>query len=331
MSKIEKKTDKLKKVRVAMVGAGPMANSIHCPSLSSFKDVEIAAICDINTQKLNTTADKFGINKRYTDYEKMIEEVVPDGVYVIGQPYYMYDIWVWCLEQKFNLYIEKPMGLTIHQSEILAYLAEKNKCITQVSHQRRTCPLLVKMKKECLKKGPIYQAVCEFYKCAISPFTAAQDHMMEDCTHSIDTVRWLCGGEVVEIESRCKRIMTPDINWIGATLHFDNGSTGYVINSWASGRRIFRVQMHAPGILVDADIEGKAYLYKDNAATGIEYDTKEVAGSDKIAFGGYLAKNREFIDSIKTGKEKTSSPFRDCLKTMKIANKILAKDLGYHQ
>lgn len=93
--------------------------------------------------------------------------------------------------------------------------------------------------------------------------------MMDDCTHSIDTVRWMCGGEVVGVESECRRIGTPDINWIGITLHFDNGSTGHVINNWASGRRVFRVQMHAPGVCVDADPEDKALLYRDGDAAGV--------------------------------------------------------------
>jgi len=152
--------------------------------------------------------------------------------------------------------------------------------------------------------------------------------MMDDCVHSIDTIRWMCGGEVVRIESECKRIGTPDINWIGATLYFDNGATGYLINTWASGRRVFRVQMHASGIYVDAEPEDKAYLYMGGDYKGIEYDTRSVSGSDqKFVYGGFRAKNREFIDSIKTGKEVTSSPFRDVLKTMRVAEKILANAL----
>jgi predicted dehydrogenase len=55
--------------------------------------------------------------------------------------------------------------------------------------------------------------------------TDGWEAIRDDCVHAIDTVRWMCGGQVVEIESRCKRIGTPDINWIGATLHFDNGPT----------------------------------------------------------------------------------------------------------
>ena len=324
-------------VRVAMIGAGRMANNVHYPSLASFDDVEIAAICDLAEGPLNQTADKYGVQARYSDYRKMVEEIAPDGVYVIGQPHYMYDIWMWCLREGLNLYIEKPMGLTWHQAQMLAHLAEQKGVITQVSHQRRSSPLLVKLRQECLAHGSIVHAACEFYKHGPSPMIGARDHMMDDTTHAIDTVRWMCGGDwrdgpdaqpadVVSIESECKRIGTPDINWIGATLHFSNGATGYVLNSWCSGRRIFRVQMHVPGVAAEADVEGKGYLYAEGKTTGEEYDAREVAGGEQTyVFGGFRAKNREFIDSLRTGREVTTSPFRDCVKTMEIAEKILAQ------
>jgi predicted dehydrogenase len=305
-----------------------MANHVHYPSLASFDDVEIVAICDIDEGRLRATAETYHVEKRYTNYRAMVEERAPDGVYAIGQPHIMYDIWVWCLQQGQNLYIEKPMGITWHQAQALAHLAEEKGVLTQVSHQRRTCPLLVKMRQECLRRGPLTHAVCEFFKCEPTPYVQARDHMLDDCTHAIDTVRWMCGGEVVGIESHCKRVGVPDINWIGAMLQFDNGATGFVVNSWSSGRRIFRVQMHAPCILVDADIEGKAWLYADGDVQGTAYDAREVASSpDYYVFGGFRAKNREFIDSLKRGKDVTSSPFRDCLKTMEVAEKILAQAL----
>ena len=326
---------KKSKVRVFMVGAGGMANSVHYPSLAKFPDVEIVGVCDLVPERVHGTCDKYGIaqenrfvSRHYDDYQKVIKDVKPDGVYVVGQPNIMYDIWAWCLSNGFNLYIEKPMGLTIHQARSLAHLAEKNRLITQVSHQRRSCPLLRQMREECLKHGPITYAVCEFYKHGPSAVLGPRDHMMDDCTHSVDTVRWMCGGEVVEVISHCKRVGTPDINWIGATLQFDNGSTGYTVSSWCSGRRVLRVQMHSPGICCDAEVEGKAYLYADGDYTGKVFDTREVAGSDETrVFGGFEAKNREFIDSLKAGKVLTSSPFSDCVKTMEVCEIILAQAL----
>jgi Predicted dehydrogenases and related proteins len=317
----------MEKVRIAFIGCGIMANRVHYPSLASFSDVEIVAICDIDRDRLNATGDRFGIERRYTDYKKMIEETSPDAVYAIGQPHTMYDIWKWCLEQGLNLYIEKPMGITIHQARALTYLAEKKGCITQVSFQRRAVPLLVKLREECLKRGPITHAVCEFYKCNIEPYLEARDHMMDDGVHAIDTLRWMCGGEVKRIHSVTRNVLVPDINFISAILEFDNGSIGVMINSWTSGRRIFRVQMHSPGIWVEADPEYKGRVYADGDTAGIEYDTKEVAGSNEFyIYAGFQAKNREFIDCLKARKQ-PSSNFSDALKTMEIAEKILAKAL----
>jgi len=320
----KKKTTRKRKVRVAMIGAGNLASMMHYPSLASFKDVEIAAICDLDEKRLNERADQYGVEGRYTNYKKMAEEVAPDAVYAIGPPHHMYDVWQWCLGQGLNLCIEKPMGITIHQARSLERLAEDNGCITQVSFQRRACPLLVEMRKECLKRGPIVHALCRFYKCNISPYLGARDHMMDDGVHAIDTLRWLCGGEVINVQSLCKRVGVPDINFISATIEFDNGAVGLLVNSWSSGRRIFDVEMHAPGICVEAEIEGKAHLFADGDTEGVEYDTAKVAGLDEIhAYGGFLAKNRQFIDAVKSGKQPESC-FADAVKTMEVAENILA-------
>jgi len=316
---------RLRKVRVAMIGAGSMANRVHYPSLASFSDVTFAGICDLDPERLKTTADTYGIEKRYTDYRKMIADTAPHAVYAIGPPHIMYDVWTWCLREGQNLYIEKPMGLTLHQARALAHLADRHGCITQVSFQRRNCPLLVRLRDECLERGSIVHALCRFYKCNAEPFLGARDHMMDDGVHAIDTVRWMCGGEVLDVHSVCRRVGVPDINFFSATLEFDNGATGYIINSWTSGRRIFDVEMHAPGICAEAEVEGKGTLYADGDTKGVAYDTREVAGSDEFhVYGGFAAKNREFITAVRRGTQPASC-FADAVKTMEVAETILAQ------
>lgn len=314
-------------LRVAMIGAGGMANAVHYPSLASFPDVQIAAICDLDPERLRRTADRYGVESRHVDYRSMVESMAPDAVYAIGQPHLMYDIWAWCLRHGLNLYIEKPLGITIHQARALAHLAEKHGCITQVSFQRRTCPMVVTLREECLKRGPIVHAVCTFYKCDGSPCLEARDHMMDDGVHAIDTLRWMCGGEVAGVESVTRRVGVPDVNFVAALLRFDNGATGVMLNSWTSGRRVFRVEMHSQGVCVEAEHEGKGALYADGDTAGVWYDTREVAGSNEnYVFGGFQAKNREFIDAVRAGRQ-PGSHFADAVKTMEVAERILALDL----
>jgi virulence factor len=246
-------------------------------------------------------------------------------VYAIGQPHHLYDVWTWCLQRGLPLYVEKPLGLTLHQARSLAYLAEEHGCITQVSFQRRSVPLLVQLRNACLELGPITHAVCEFYKCQPEPLVGARDHMYDDGVHAIDTLRWICGGEVTGIEGITRRVGTPDVNFFAALLHFDKGATGVLLNSWTSGRRIFRVEMHAPGVCAEGDPESAGEFHADGDVAGVPYDTRSAAGSDELhVFGGFRAKNREFIDAVRS-RTLPSSHFGDAVKTMEVAERILAR------
>ena len=52
-----------------------------------------------------------------------------------------------------------------------------------------------------------------------------------------------------------------------------------------------------------------------------------MAGSDELyVYGGFQAKNREFIDAVKAGRQ-PGSHFGDAVKTMEVAEKILAQAL----
>lgn len=315
------------KFRAAIIGAGQMANKVHYPSIASLPDVDIAAIADLDTNRLNATADQYHVEKRYTNYQKMVEEIAPDAIYVIGPPHIMYDIWTWCLQEGQNLYIEKPLGITFHQAQILCYLADKHNCITQVSFQRRGCPLFRTLREKCITRGPIFHAVCQFYKLHTSPRLIAWDHITGDAVHAIDTLRWMCGGEVVDVHSVVKRIGMPSLNYYSAIVQFDNGATGVINHSWRSARRIFRVEMHGEGICAEAEHEGDGYLYADGDTTGTFYSGAETANSeDYVIRSGFQARHREFVDCVRAGTQPESC-FSDALKTMEVSEKILASAL----
>lgn len=322
----------MEKFKLAFIGAGGRANAVHYPSFADLEDVEIVGICDIDPVCLKETADKYGVpeNRRYGatvfSYRDMIREQKPDGVACIGQPHLMYDIWMWCLEQGVNLYVEKPLGLNLHQAQMLAEMARRHDCITMCTLQRRTTPCVMQMRDECLKRGPITHAMVRFYKCDIVDRFDARDHMFDDTVHAIDAVRWACGdSEVVKLESCVNRVGTRDINFISATMHFANGSVGYLINSWSSGRRIFDIEMHAPGICAEVEHEVGGYLYADGDTKGAYYDAGKCAGGDEFHVRTgvrYLARN--FVDSCRS-HTRTCSDFDNALKGIEIAEKILAQ------
>lgn len=314
-------------VRVAVVGAGNMANRVHYPSLTDEPDIEIVGICDVDEIRMAETADRFGIENRFADYRRMVDTVAPDAVYAIGQPEFMYPIWCWCLSQGLDLFVEKPLGLTLHQATNLAYLAETNNCVTQVDFQRRAAPLLRYATEQLSDRGPTTHAVCTFYKFQPTPMLGARDHMMDDGVHAIDTLRSMCGGGITHLDSVVRRVGTPDLNFFSAQLVFDTGATGILINSWTSGRRAFQVQLHVPGGCAELDLEGTGRIYTDGDTEGVTTSAQEVAGSDDFyVYAGFRQKTTEFIDAVRT-RVLPPSHFGDALETMRIAESILHRSV----
>lgn len=319
--------DTLRTIRVAMIGAGNMAARVHYPSLAALPGVEFAGICDLDPARLQLIGDQFGIEQRFRDYRQMIDAIAPDAVYAIGPPHHLYDVWIWCLRQRLNLFIEKPLGTSLHQARALAYLAQEHGCITQVGFQRRASPLAGLLRNACLEHGPIDHAVVRFFKNQPEPFLGALSHILDDTVHAIDTVRWLCGGELVDLDVITRRLRTPDVNFIAAQMLFDTGAVGTLHNNWASGRRIFGIEMHAPGICAEADIEVAGRIYENGDTEGFLHQAGEVAGSDDFYIrGGFLAKSEEFVTAIRENSL-PSSHFGDALKTMEIAERITAAEL----
>jgi predicted dehydrogenase len=152
--------------------------------------------------------------------------------------------------------------------------------------------------------------------------------MMDDSVHAIDTLRWMAGSEVVKVDSFTNRIAgTVDINLIMAQLTFANGCVGHLMNNWSSGKRIFAVEMHAPGIFVEAEHETKGYMYTDGNLTPQIFDTAEIAGSkENYIFTGVLAAAEDFVNCCIVGGQPSAS-FESTINTMKVAEYILSQSL----
>jgi predicted dehydrogenase len=112
-----------------------------------------------------------------------------------------------------------------------------------------------------------------------------------------------------------------------AQLTFANGCVGHLMNNWFSGKRIFAVEMHTPGIFVEAEHETKGYMYTDGNLSPAVFDAAEAAGSKEMhVFTGVLAAAEDFVNCCLRGGQPMAS-FENTLNTMKVAELILAQSL----
>lgn len=312
------------KVKVGFIGAGGLANAVHYPSLAEFDDVVISAVCDLDDARLNNTADKYGIEKRYKDYKKMIQEVDLDAVYIIMPPHHLFDIVIHCLNCKLNIFIEKPPGVTAEQTRNMALTAEKNGCLTMVGFNRRFIPLMVESRRIVQERGEIIQCAATFYKNSIGAppyYNGAIDILTCDAIHAVDILRWM-GGEVISLASDIRRLYAEYDNSFNAILKFENGATGFLLTNWVVGKRVHTFEMHAKGISAFVDGDNSAFIYRDNNELAQIINAREIAGSSETyKYYGFYSENRHFIDCIKQ-KQAPETNFADAYKTMKLVNQI---------
>ena len=71
--------------KTAMLGCGGRARG-HADAYRFVKRGKLAAICDMNEERLNTFGDDFGISSRYTDLDAMLEKEKPDVLHIVTSP-----------------------------------------------------------------------------------------------------------------------------------------------------------------------------------------------------------------------------------------------------
>jgi len=317
-----------KKVRIALIGAGGMANGVHYPSLAEFKDVELVALCDLVEDKRVETAERFGIPKHYHNYRKMLDEVKCQAVYVLMPPHHLFDIVIDCLGRKLDVFIEKPPGVTTFQVASMARLAAKNRCVTMVGFNRRYAPMLVNARATAAKRGPIQQVNATFYKSTPAIYyDGVVDIVGCDAIHAIDAMRWLAGGEVTNVAAAVSQFNDIVPNAWNAVVMFHTGCVGVLQSNWNTGGRIHTFEVHAPG-------------YSAYVEPQVEMDEVDAKGRRRTTLGDYVADTddqkttfgfyqqaRAFVDAVKSRRQ-PGPCFADAVKTMMLVDAIRRNDVA---
>ncbi len=315
-----------KTIRVAFIGAGGRARLAHYPSIRDIPGAEVCAIAELDEERMKQAAAEFGVTALYTDYRPMLEREKPDVVYAIMAPHVLFDVAMDVMDRGVHLIIEKPPAITTEQTRQMAIFARKKGVLTAVTFQRRFCPVLCVGKAACLERGPVHSVVVTFYKNAVGAgpyYRGACDILRCDAIHAIDTLRALCGGEVVSVASDVRRLHAEPVTAHLALVRFSSGCTGVLLTNWMTGRRFFTFEIHSQGISCFADPEEGGALYADGKTEPLRtLDPVELAGGPEHhrAYGP-LDMNRHLIECIRRGRQPISN-FDDAVKTMELADAI---------
>ncbi len=142
------------RVRLGFIGVGNRGDQL-LDAFMVHKDAEVVALCDVYEPYLEAAQKKVGGQaKTYRDFRKLLDQPDLDAM-VIGTPDHWHALqFVAACRAGKDVYVEKPLSLTIAEGRKMVEVAEETKRITQVGLHRRSTPF-IREACELIQRGGI--------------------------------------------------------------------------------------------------------------------------------------------------------------------------------
>ncbi|MCA9199949.1 MAG: Gfo/Idh/MocA family oxidoreductase [Planctomycetales bacterium] len=124
------------KLQTAHIGVGGMG-SADLNSISSHPDVEVAALCDVDANRLKAAQERFPNAKTFQDYQDMLTTMADqiDAVSVSTPDHTHAPASLAAMQQGKPVYCQKPLTHTIEQTKTLRKIAQEKNLVTQMGIQ----------------------------------------------------------------------------------------------------------------------------------------------------------------------------------------------------
>lgn len=204
------------KIKVGIIGCGRAAGKLHLPALQKMQTVEVILLADVDEKQLNSVADDFGIDERYTDYQKLLQKSQVDVVAVLAPVQFHVPIAIAALDAGKHVFLEKPLALTLEDADKLINHASKSEKKIVIGFNLRKHRLIEQARKMVQdgKLGEI-EAIRSSWTSAIRYQQDIPDWrnnsqlgggaLFEIGVHHFDLWRYLLDSEVAQIQAYSKK------------------------------------------------------------------------------------------------------------------------------
>lgn len=310
-------------LRIAVIGAGNIAQRYHLPSLKRLAEsadapIQRAALCDLDTDRAREMAARYGFQRAFSDYRAMLDAVAPDAVWVLTPFTITREVAGYTLERGAATFMEKPPGANSRETRELLQIAQRRGTPHQVAFNRRYAPLLQRAKALAAEAGPMQALSCQFYR-----VRRDEDYFAFGTgLHGLDALRYLADSEVVEAQARPGPRGSALI-----TLACASGTLATMEMLPQVGIQSERYTLHAadrtvmvegvigwltlfPGFLECYD-QGRLALRVDNAA---DLQPAEIVS-------GFYGESAAFIENLRQGRA-PAPDLADALRSVEIAEAV---------
>lgn len=226
----------MKKLKHAVLGLGWFGEK-HCEALAAIPNVEIAAVCTRNPERLAEVAGKFGVKKTYTNFHEMLADPEIESVSITTMWDQHAEPAVAALEAGKHVFLEKPMASTVEDCDRIVAAAAKASSSFMTGHICRFNPRYAAAKQE-IAAGKIGKIISMYARRNLPAWVGATvlnkiGPIIGDCVHDTDLMFWFSGSRAVTAYAQTVKVhehVHPDLGQVMYRL--ENGASCILESVW---------------------------------------------------------------------------------------------------
>ncbi|HJX39648.1 MAG TPA: Gfo/Idh/MocA family oxidoreductase [Anaerolineae bacterium] len=234
-------------VRLGIIGCGNVTQNRHLPAIHSLSDLQVVALADVDDDRLQQAADKYGIERRYSDYRALLDDQDVEAVAVCVPLGFHAETALAALDASKHVFIEKPLAPTVDEADALIRRAADSRCRIMVGYNKRW-HRLVRQARVMIQEGRLGQI-----ELVSSCFTAGTHYkrdvlewkkrramgggvLMEFATHYFDLWRFLLNTEVDEVHASTRSDQWDDVTGTITARLSNGGLVAAYFSEWTTER-----------------------------------------------------------------------------------------------
>lgn len=139
-------------IKIGIIGTGVGVRTL-IPGFKTVKGTNIAAICGSSKERADEFAKRLGIPEAFGDYKELCELPDLDLICVASPNIYHYEQAICVMKRNKHLLCEKPLTMTMKETESLVQESHKTPNICAIDHQLRFNPYFQKIRSILIDNG----------------------------------------------------------------------------------------------------------------------------------------------------------------------------------
>lgn len=318
-------------VRIGLIGTGNISGA-HITALKQVGDAQIVAVCDVDPARAASRAADAGAGEVFTDYQKMLDGVKLDAVWLCTPPTVRSGPIEASIERDIPVFTEKPVAGDLATAQAVAEKIERSGVPVIVGYQLRYMEIVDRVRTQIADDR--ISLVCSTYCCPLTlDYQAGRAEtkwlyqknisggaIVDQATHSFDLMRYFI-GEITSMNSIGSNYLQPKTqdhtveDTYSVAFRFENGAAGVHGHTWCHHAWRFMLQLYG--------LRGAYTLMGSHQRA--EW---ELAGGEKtvceLKDDPMLNQDRHIVEMIESGNfSQIRSSYADAVKTLALTKRCL--------